>query len=294
MTLAPICLFTYNRLEETKRTVEALQKNNLALESELYIFSDGSKSDKGKKEIQILRNYLKTVDGFKNVTVFESSENKGLAKSIVLGVSSIIKKYGKVIVLEDDLISSTNFLDYMNQALVFYEKNEKVFSISGYTLSLPSLSNYSKDFYLGYRASSWGWGTWLNRWEIIDWGVKDYQKFKWNLISNIKFMRGGSDLPLMLYRQMNGKIDSWAIRWCFHQFKNDLLTVNPTKSKIMSIGFGETATHTKTNDRFETDLDYTNKQTFNFEDSLNIDKMLVKEFRDKFSFIKRIKTKLKI
>ncbi|KOH46927.1 glycosyltransferase family 2 protein [Sunxiuqinia dokdonensis] len=289
--LAPICLFTYNRLAETQQTIEALQNNFLASESELFIFSDGPKNEASKPKVTEVRAFLHSVSGFKSVSLIEANENKGLARSIISGVSEIIKKYGKVIVLEDDLITSPNFLDFMNQALNFYRDHENIFSISGYSLDLPSLEGYEADYYLGYRASSWGWGTWLDRWEQIDWAVSDYKKFIFDPFEHIKFMRGGSDLPFMLWKQMNGKIDSWAIRWCFHQYRREQLTVFPSQSKVTSIGYGEEATHTKETNRFDTNLDDGVNRLFSFDLDLRLEKKLVKEFRNKFSVYKRIKDK---
>ena len=239
-----------------------------------------------------VRVYLNQVTGFKSIVVFESADNKGLANSIISGVSQIVEKYKKVIVLEDDLITSPNFLNFMNQALDFYENNDKIFSISGYTLNLPSLKNSENDYYVGYRASSWGWGTWKNRWEKVSWEIQDVNRFIWNPVRHIQFMRGGSDMSLMLWRQMNGKIDSWAIRWCYHQFKYDLLTVFPAKSKVLSIGFGDAATHTKKTNRFDTILDSGVQKNFLFDQNPFVNKVLAKEFRKKFSIINRLKDKL--
>ena len=289
---APICLFTYNRPNETRKTIEALQHNYLALESDLFIFSDGPKNETVDSNINEVRELIRNISGFKSVTLFESMQNNGLANSIISGVSQIIEKHGRIIVLEDDLITSPNFLNFMNQALVFYEANKKIFSVSGYSLNLPSLKNCKSDYYIGYRASSWGWGTWKNRWEKVSWEIQDFNRFIWNPVKHIQFLRGGSDMSLMLWRQMNGKIDSWAIRWCYHQFKHDLLTVFPSKSKIISIGFGDSATHTKKTNRFDTFLDSGIQKIFFFDQDPLVNKKFTKEFRKKFSIINRLKDKL--
>lgn len=287
--LSPICLFTYNRLSETKLTVEALQMNNLASKSRLFIFSDAAKLGGNQQKVIEVRNYLKTITGFLSVEIFEAPVNKGLANSIISGVSEIVHKFGKVIVLEDDLITTPNFLDFMNQSLDFYVNSKNIFSISGYTMDLPSLKNYDKDFYYGYRASSWGWGTWKNKWEEIDWQMADYPTFKWDFLKQIQFMRGGSDLPYMLWKQMHGKIDSWAIRWCYNQFKNELLTVYPAKSKVINIGIGAAATHTKKTKRFFVFPDQECKINFKFEEEIALNKQLYQEFKNKFSVISRLK-----
>jgi hypothetical protein len=278
-------------MEETQKTVNALQSNFLAKESNLYIFSDGPRNDQDNKKITKIREYIHTISGFNSVIVIESVKNKGLANSIIEGVTKVICKYGKAIVLEDDLITIPNFLEFMNQALTYYKDIPKIFSISGYSMNLPSLKHTKKDYYLGYRASSWGWGTWLDRWEKVDWEVKDYDHFKKNPLKQMRFIRGGSDMPGMLRNQMNGRIDSWAIRWCYHQFNEDLLTLFPSKSKLKSIGFGSEATHTKQTFRFDTNLDCGTQQKFTFNNSTLLEKPLIKEFQSKFSIRSRLMDK---
>jgi hypothetical protein len=292
MKLAPICLFTYNRIEETQNTIRALKKNYLASESSLYIFSDGPKNEVDKGKVEKLRMFLREIDGFKSIIIYESEYNKGLANSVIAGATKVIEKHGKIIALEDDLVTSPNFLNFMNQALDFYSNNKNIFSISGYTLSLPSLNKHPKDYYLGYRASSWGWGTWRDRWENVNWQISGLNCLIWNPVKHLKFLRGGSDLSLMLWRQKKGKIDSWAIRWCYHQFNNDLYTVFPVKSKLISIGFGKSATHTKKTNRFDVELDTGEQIIFEFDSNPEVNNKLTWEFRKKFSIISRLKDKI--
>ena len=291
-TLAPICLFTYNRLIETKQTVEALKKNFLASQSELFIFSDGPKNESVKDKVNAVRAFLKTVNGFKSVTIFESKTNKGLANSIIDGVSQIINEYGKVIVIEDDLVTSPNFLDFMNQALDFYSEDDFVFSISGYTMDLNSLKKQNKDFYFGHRASSWGWATWQKNWQSVDWEVKTFKDLNDSKNMQKAFNQGGSDMFSMLKAQMNGKIDSWAIRFCFQQFLNKQACVFPKTSKIQSIGFSKEATHTVGTRKFITVLDNTEKRDFTFKKFIDYETKLVDEFKRKFSIQQRIIDKL--
>jgi hypothetical protein len=286
--LAPIALFTYNRLEETKQTIEALQKNFLANESVLFIFSDGYKNEESKNKVDSVRNYIHNINGFKNVNVFESEKNKGLADSIINGVSQVLKDFENVIVLEDDLITSPNFLDFMNQALCFYNNDNSVCSISGYTMNLKSLKNLSKDFYFGYRSSSWGWATWKNVWESVDWDVTGYNDFMKSKKRKQNFNIGGSDMTAMLKAQMNGKIDSWAIRFCYQQFLNKQACVFPQVSKIQSIGFSKEATHTNGARKFIAKIDESLRRSFNFENFIAYDNILVKEFYKKFSIKQRV------
>jgi hypothetical protein len=235
--LVPIALFTYRRVP--RKTIKSLLNNNLTSQSDLYIFSDGYKNDLDKLDVLKVREYLKTINGFKSVTIIESEKNKGLANSIISGVSKIMEKYGKVIVVEDDLLVSSDFLDYMNNALEFYKNDSNIWSISGYGPKLPCLETYDKDLYLSPRGSSWGWATWKDKWNSVDWDVKSFEKLKHNKQMRKKFELGGNDMYKMLELQMLGKIDSWAIRWGFSQFLQKSYTVYPKFSKIVNDGFND-------------------------------------------------------
>jgi len=291
-SLAPIILFVYKRPLETKDTLEALKKNYLALKSHLFIFSDGPKSVSDAAKVEEVRKQIRQLKGFKQITIFESESNQGLANSVIKGVTSVMNQYDKVIVLEEDLVTSPNFLDFMNQALQFYASVNWAFSVSGYTPDLRSLKTFTKDFYLGYRASSWGWGTWKNRWDNIDWEIKDYKRFRFNILQQIRFMRGGSDMPKMLSNQMNKKIDSWAIRWCYNQFIKNMFTIFPGVSKVNHIALSDDATHVKNNRFFDSFLDKGEKNQFMFDDTLILDKRLIREFKNNFSVLQRIRRKL--
>lgn len=294
VSLAPIVLFTYKRLDTLIQTVEALQKNKLASDSDLIIFSDAAKTDNDKQDIAAVREYLKSIAGFKTVTIYEAKRNKGLANSIIDGVTDVFKQYDSVIVLEDDLVTSINFLNYMNQALAFYENEGKVFSIAGF--STPIIDNdFNTDVYFTLRASSWGWATWKNKWENIDWNVEDYNSFKNDKKRRIEFNQMGSDMSQMLDRQMNGSINSWAIRWCYHQFKNNLYSVHPLLSKVQNIGFNsEDASNTKEKyNRYETILDNSNRKEFTFSKEIKLRPEIINQFTRPFSFYSRIIYKIK-
>lgn len=237
MDLAPIIIFTYRRVPN--QLIESLLTNKLSKESELIIYSDGHKKNTDKKDIEKVRKYLKTIVGFKSVKIVESEENKGLANSIISGVSEILDIYGKIVVLEDDLIVSRDFIEYMNDALNFYTTNKKIWSISGYGPKLPCLNSYEDDLYLSPRASSWGWATWKDRWDMVDWKVKDFNELKQDNNLQKKFNLGGNDMYKMLELQMIGKINSWAIRWCYSQFILGTYAVFPKKSKIINDGFSD-------------------------------------------------------
>ena len=177
MTIAPIILFTFNRLEHTKRTVEALKQNSLASETELYIYSDGPRDENVRKIVNEVRDYIKTIRGFKKITIIEQNKNKGLANSIIDGVNDIFNKYERVIVLEDDLVTSKYFLEYMNESLEVYNNRQDIWSIAGYSPNINIPNSYSEEVYLTKRGCSWGWATWKNRWILNDWNIDDYDKF---------------------------------------------------------------------------------------------------------------------
>jgi hypothetical protein len=250
MSLSPIILFVYNRPWHTQQTIEALQKNELASESDLFIFSDGPKIE-NDENVQKVREYIKTINGFKSLTIVEREKNLGLANSVISGVTEIVNKFGKVIVLEDDLVTSKYFLKFMNEALSVYKNRNDMFSVTGYNypssiFTIPFY--YKKSVFLNYRPMPWGWGTWREKWEKVDWDMKDYNVFKKDKQSQKLFNKGGEDLADMLAAQIEGRIDSWYIRWCYAHFKNSGFSVSPVKSYVDNIGFDGTGVHCGKND----------------------------------------------
>lgn len=290
---SPVIIFCYNRLDNLKRTVGSLQRNTQAPLTELYIFSDGPSKEADKDQVAAIREYIPTINGFKELNIVNSPENKGLAKSIIEGVTEVLKKHETVIVLEDDLLTSTNFLSYMNASLQFYKDNKKILSISGYSFDITFPQVYVYDNYFTKRSSSWGWGTWRNRWNTVDWEVKDYNDFAHDPAARKRFNLMGSDMAGMLDKQMKGKISSWAIRWCYHQFKTDTYTAFPSLSKVQNIGFGATATHTSSiqQSRFATSLDTTDTQIFKLNPFVSLNNSLIRQFVKRYSIITRLKYK---
>ncbi|WP_417168674.1 sugar transferase [Terrihalobacillus insolitus] len=281
--LAPIVLFVYARPEHTIKTVEALAKNELSKESKLFIFSDAPKGKKDIEKVEKVRNYILSLsekNWFESVSVHMSTENKGLANSVIEGVTSKIEEFGKVIVLEDDLVTSPDFLSYMNQALNYYEKNDDIWSICGYTFNINFPNGYSDDVYLAYRGGSWGWATWIDRWIQVDWEVKDYPKFKKDKVVRKKLNCGGRDMADMLDAQMNGKIDSWAIRWCYTQSKLNKFTIYPIKSRVKNIGLDGTGTHSGKNNKFDVTIPSSGEKVNLSNPKLNNE--ILKKFKDYF------------
>lgn len=296
MAYAPIIIFTYKRLDSLTESIASLKQAELAEESDLFIFSDAAKSDDDLKMVNEVRTYIMKLTGFKSITLTFAEKNKGLADSIITGVTSIITRFEKVIVLEDDLIVAPNFLSYMNQALDYYKFNPLVFSISGYSMPTSVASNYLYDVYFTPRSSSWGWATWKSQWESVDWNVSDYDNFKNDKKAVANFNKGGRDLFGMLKRQMNGQINSWAIRWCYHQFKMGKYTVYPVVSKINNIGFNYQATHSNVYNRYKTPLDPGVKKYFLFTDEVGFAGAFLRQFQNFYSLrtrtIGRLKTYL--
>jgi hypothetical protein len=284
MALAPIVLFAYNRIGPLKKTVEYLQKCYLSSESDLFIYSDAAKNAADEIEVNKVRDFISTIGGFKGIHIVKAAINKGLANSIICGVSEIINQFGKVIVLEDDLLVSSNFLNYMNSALAFYEYQPKVFSVSGFIFEMKIPDDYVYDVFFTKRNCSWGWAMWKDRWNEIDWEIKDYDSFVNSPEQRGAFNRIGSDLTGSLIRQKKGEINSWAIRCCYHQFKKNTYTVYPTISKVNNIGFGAEATHTKQHfNRYFTILENPVKNQFSFQPEVSENKILLKRFTQKYS-----------
>ena len=290
--LSPIILFTYNRLELTKKTIKHLIMNTESNNSVIYIFSDAEKSFSEKHKVQEVRDYLKKVKGFKKINLIERKKNFGLAKNIIQGTTEIINIYGRGIVLEDDLLTSENFLSYMNQGLDYYKDRDDIFSLTGFSSDLTSLSKLNSDAYLSYRSNSWGWATWQNQWETIDWGVKDYKKFIKDRIKVRKFNRGGIDLSRMLKQYQEGRNNSWAIRWTYSMFKQNKYCIHPKYSKIQNIGFGNDATHCTGIDIYNTKLDDGNQKKFNFTDDIKPKKIIANEIKYKYSYRNKIIMKI--
>lgn len=282
-SFAPLILFVYNRPEHTKYNLEKLNSIDGVKDTELYIFSDAAKDKKTEVKVKQVRNYLdvfkENSSNFKKITIIKAAQNKGLANSIIEGVTNIIEKYEKVIVLEDDLEVSKDFLLYMNEALYYYQDKKKIWSISGYTFPMKSLEHYNHDIYVARRACSWGWATWSDRWNTIDWKVKDYTKnIKFNLRNRIEFGRWGRDMPFMLDENIYGLNHSWAIRWCYAAYKQNKYTIYPVKSHVVSNGTDGSGTNYKTIvHRYDTEL-VENTKVYMFE-MVEPVKKIEREFR---------------
>lgn len=277
--LAPICLFVYARADLTRQTVESLLANPLASASALHVFCDGPRPG-AQAKVQAVRDYVRSIRGFAEVVVHERERNLGLARSIIFGVTEVLREHDRVIVLEDDLRLSSGFLAFMNQSLQAYAEQPKVLSVSGYAFPIDHGPRPAHDATFGLRASSWGWATWRDRWEQIDWEVRAFGQFRRSPLQRLRFNRGGSDLSHMLVRQMTGQIDSWAIRFCFHQFQQGLVDVFPVRSLVENIGHGEGGQHCRQDVRgWVTDLDTCPPAQFRLPTEVKTDPSVLRQFR---------------
>lgn len=309
MKLAPVIIFNYNRPDHSLRTWEALAQNQFAAETELYLYCDGPKERlafSGERlarydayvskieETQLLAKQYAidaVKDGkFKAVHVVCSEKNKGLANSIIGGVTDVINKNGRVIVLEDDLLTSPYFLKYMNEALDKYESYPSVFSVSANRppvnkMAIPA--DYEYDVFVSLRPFSTGWATWKDKWERIDWSLDYLNDFLKHPEQIKAFNRGGDDLTNMLLLQRDHKIDSWAIRFSFQLFYHHAVAILPCIPYVDNIGFDGTGIHSGNDEH-----DYRNNVSLapanpRMPDVIYEDARIINAFANCFSRVKR-------
>jgi hypothetical protein len=232
--------------------VEALSRNLLADKSDLIIYSDGPRALHDAASVLKVREYIKSITGFKSVKIVESAMNKGLAKSIIDGVTEVLKESETIIVLEDDILTSPYFLDFMNRALGLYEHEEKVISIHGYVY--PVKDSLPDTFFLR-GADCWGWATWRRGWSLFEQdGVKLLAELKKRkLVRHFDFNNSYS-YSKMLSDQIKGRNDSWAIRWHASAFLANRFTLYPGVSFVSNIGFDSSGTHSGLSKDFDVAL----------------------------------------
>ncbi len=295
--LAPIALFVYNRPSHTLQALQSLQQNSLANQSILYIYADGKKSSATVADniaIDETRKIIKSQLWCKEVIIIESEENKGLANSVIKGVTEVINKHGKIIVLEDDLLLSQHFLQYMNEALDVYSNTENVYSVNAYMF--PITLKEHTTFLLPYT-STWGWGTWKNKWETFNPIINelDIETIKGNLHLKSRFNLADYDYTSML----NSGNNSWGIKWYFCVFLKNGLNVFPTQTLVKNIGFDGTGVNYISAQEVKTLFKITNKVEVKLENNLNLNfynqyllffsqpqKNLLKKIKNKISYKK--------
>ncbi len=291
--LAPIILFVYNRPEHTRRTLQSLLNNELADKSDLFVYCDGPKSLVDLDAVEKVRNYVKEIVGFSSVEIIERSENFGLAHSIIEGVTDIVNRFGRVIVLEDDVVTSQCFLRYINDALRKYQFAEKVMHISGYMFPIDS-DGLPETFF--YRSTScWGWGTWDRAWQFFD---KDPGRLldQFTQEDIHRFDLGGvAGHWEQVMSNAKGRDDTWAVFWYATVFQQGGLCLHPSISMTMNIGHDGSGTHSRREKNFNVALASAPVQEFPNDYSENTEavKRLASWYADRRgSFMERFVQKL--
>lgn len=288
MNFSSIALFVYNRPIHCKKMIEALVGNIGSKESEIFIFSDGPKNEKDEKLVQEVRKILNEVSGFKKINLIMRKENLGLSKSIISGISEILDKYDRVIVLEDDLITSKYFLKYMNEALEFYYTTEQVISIHGYIY--PVKLQLPETFFLR-GADCWGWATWRRGWDLFESdGEKLLTELKENNLLKEFDWNGSLNNVRMLKNFIKGKNDSWAIRWHASAFLKNKLTLYPGRSLVKNIGVDGLGTNVKKTKIYNTTLTSQPIEitTIPIEESIEAKNIISEYFREHQSYFNKI------
>ena len=247
MALSPVILFAYKRRDHLKKVLESLSRNHLSDETLLIIQCDGPKIGASSSEIGKIEEVQELSRSFKwpgEKQVIVNSENLGLSKSIITGISKVVGQYGKVIVLEDDIETSPYFLQYMNEALALYEDNDEVLAIGSCNFFAKS-SKTPETFFIRIP-DTWGWATWKNRWDLFEPnGSYLLSKLKEKQLLDSFNMHGAFDFQQMLRDQIYGKSDSWGIRWQALSYIHDKKVLYPGKSLTKNIGFDHEGTHAR-------------------------------------------------
>lgn len=274
---APVALFVYNRPHHTRLTIDALKLNHGAATTPLYIFSDGFKGADDEKAVREVRQFCEDIQGFATVKLINRPLNMGLANNIIDGVSQVISTHGRIIVLEDDLVTSVGFLDYMNHALDAYDQ-KGVFSICGYTPPVSLPDDYNHSTYLMPRIGSWGWATWAEMWNLADWSVRDFDAFIHDRKQRMLFNQAGNDLTMMLLKQQMGLIRSWAVRFTYSAFKLGYPTVYPIHSLVKNAGVDGSGTHMKKTSKYDSKTTDSIDPT-RFCPVINVDPVILSSFK---------------
>lgn len=270
MQYAPIALFTYNRPDKTQRVLESLMQNAEAKDSDLFIFSDGPKNEKAVEGVRMNREYIKTLTSnplitnrFKSITLIEREKNWGLANSLIAGITEVVNKYGKVIVVEDDLVLSPYFLKFMNDGLEKYKDEERVGAISAY---IPPIVEHLPETFFTTYFHCWGWATWKRGWDLLNTDTK-------YLLRKLRFRKNRFDVGGAygnLYCQKVGLVDSWWVRLYASFFLANSLTLFPGHSLVTNMGTDGSGTHSK---RKESNLE----NSYMYKQPITINNVDVKE-----------------
>ena len=286
--MSPIVIFAYNRVDSLKACVDSLLANTEAKDCDLIVYVDGARTNyKGDTDLVLaVQEFVRSIKGFKSLNYNFSEKNRGLGPSVIKGVSEVINQFGMAIVIEDDLVVSKNFLSFMNQGLETYKHQKEVFSVCGYSSKIVVPPNYKYDMYFCTRSSSWGWATWKDRWDSVDWNVSNWKEAKQNARKFNKW--GGSDCFRMLCGWKEGRNQSWAIRFCYSQFVQNKLSIFPIISKVKNHGFDGKGTNCKKWNRFKSVFDNSENKKFIWDNRVMINQYIYKQILYYHSLLLRI------
>ena len=240
---SPIAFFCYNRPDHVRRTLGALRANYLAPQSKLFIFSDGPKDESAREGVEQVRQYIHHVDGFASIEVIERDRNYGCARNIIDGITQVVNEFGRIIIVEDDILTSPYFLNYMNEALEIYKDDEQVGSAGGFLRRYKPSAKLPQSFFM--RGGIWGWGTWQRAW-------KDYEYDAGKLLAQImdRGLEQEFDMGLkqkcftnMLRSQAAGRLGTWDVQWDAVNFLLNRLSLFPCKTLTINIGMDGSGAH---------------------------------------------------
>lgn len=294
MDIVPVLFIVFNRPEHTRQTLESLLVQR---PFDLYIFQDGPRenNDSDLNNCQLVRKtineQLQNISYDITVHKHYSETNRGCRDAIIFAISSVLKEHESVIVVEDDIITSPAFLSYMNKALAYYKDNKSVHSISGYShapMRFRVPNDYEYDVYASPRLFNWGWGTWRDRWEQVDWSMSYYDEFMSHPEQIEAFNRGGDDMTPMLIDEKEDRSSAWDIQFAFDQFKRHMVSIVPNVSYTQNIGFDGSGTHCGGHSQeMDTIFDLNQNSNPHFLDTLYYDKRILNLQYNAFTYKQR-------
>lgn len=293
MYFSPVLLILFNRPEHTRRTLESLL---LQRPNELYIFQDGPRANNNNdvKNCQLVKeeidNQLQLFPYDIIVHKHYSKINRGCRDAIIFAITSVLKEHESVIVVEDDIITSPAFLSYMNKALNYYKENKTVQSISGHSHSPEKFripKGYNYDVYASPRLFNWGWGTWRDRWEQVDWSMSYFDEFMRHPEQIEAFNRGGDDMTPMLLDEKEGRSSAWDIQFAFDHFKNHRVSIVPCETYTYNIGLDGSGTHCENLTTYQGILELNQNGNPHFLDTIYFDKQIMNLQYNVFTYKQR-------
>ncbi len=285
MSLSPIGLSTYIRLDHLKKTITELQKNKLAKESQLFIFSDAAREGDEDK-VHSVRQYLRTIKGFKSVNIVNREENNRI-KNSQGGINQLLSEYGKVIWIEEDILTAPGFLTFMNSALDFYKDDPDIISIGGYSPPLSSMSVYDKDVFALARYCPWGVGLWREKFTFaeLNYTEEDLKYITSESFSSSSIADNGGDLYDMICKDAKGILNAGDLKVMYYQHKTGKLTLYPKLSLVQNNGFDGTGVHCPKTLKFHHHNLWNKEKDFNFISNIKVDEVV----RQKNVFFRSLK-----